>query len=71
MKKKTLKRVLAASLAAAMVMPLSACGTKEQEKKEGENTADVTIDQIKLGEDYTDLEANLKFLTHKTDVEAT
>ncbi len=68
MKKKTLKRVLAASLAAAMVMPLSACGTKEQEKKEGENTADVTIDQIKLGEDYTDLEANLKFLTHKTDV---
>ncbi len=68
MKKKTMKRVLAASLAAAMVIPLSACGTKEQEKKEGENTADVTIDQIKLGEDYTDLEANLKFLTHKTDV---
>ncbi len=68
MKKKIFKRMLAASLAAAMVIPLSACGNKEQEKKEGENTADVTIDQIKLGEDYTDLEANLKFLTHKTDV---
>ncbi len=29
---------------------------------------DLTIDQIKLGEDYTDLSADLKFLTHKTDV---
>lgn len=29
---------------------------------------EVTIDQIKLGEDYTDLKADLKFLTHKTDV---
>ncbi len=67
MKKKTLKRVLAASLAAAMVMPLTACGTKEQEKKEDGQAMDVTIDQIKLGEDYTDIEANLKFVTHKTD----
>lgn len=67
MKKKTLKRVLAASLAAVMAMPLSACGNKEQEKKEDGQAMDVTIDQIKLGEDYTDIEANLKFLTHKTD----
>ena len=29
---------------------------------------DVTIDQIKLGEDYTDIKADLKFLTHKTDI---
>ena len=29
---------------------------------------DVTIDQIKLGEDYTDVKADLKFLTHKTDI---
>ena len=28
----------------------------------------VTIDQIKLGEDYTDISADLKFLTHKTDI---
>ena len=28
----------------------------------------MTIDQIKLGEDYTDIKADLKFLTHKTDV---
>lgn len=70
MKKKILKRVLAASLAAAMVMPLSACGQKEEKETggTGEQTMDVTIDQIKLGEDYTDIEANLKFLTHKTDV---
>lgn len=69
MKKETLKRVLAASLAAVMVMPLAACGNKGDEKKEeGGQTMDVTIDQIKLGEDYTDIEADLKFLTHKTDV---
>lgn len=27
-----------------------------------------TIDQIKLGEDYTDLTANVKWLTHRTDL---
>ncbi|MFP3155377.1 ABC transporter substrate-binding protein [Lachnospiraceae bacterium ZAX-1] len=32
------------------------------------NTEVPTIDQIKVGEDYTDITADLKFLTHKTDV---
>lgn len=70
MKKKILKRVLAVSLAAAMAMPLSACGNKGTEEAggEGDQAMDVTIDQIKLGEDYTDIKADLKFLTHKTDV---
>ncbi len=39
--------------------------SKEKVKKE---EAGVTIDQIKLGEDYTDIKADLKFLTHKTDI---
>lgn len=70
MKKKIVKRVLAASLAAVMAMPLSACGNKGKETggETGGQEMDVTIDQIKLGEDYTDIEADLKFLTHKTDV---
>ena len=63
------KKVAALVLTAAMVMSLAACGNKggKEEEKGGEAT-DVTIDQITLGEDYTDLEADLKFLTHKTDV---
>ena len=62
------KKVVALALAAAMVMSLAACGNNggKEEEKGGEAT-DVTIDQITLGEDYTDLEADLKFLTHKTD----
>ncbi len=59
--------MLSVSLAAAMVVSLSACGPKETEQAEKQEM-DVTLDQIKLGEDYTDIEADLKFLTHKTDV---
>lgn len=31
-------------------------------------TTDVTIDQLTLGEDYTDLTADLRFITHRTDI---
>jgi len=65
MKNRTLKRVLTAALSTAMVMSLAACGGKEEKAEKQE--VDVTIDQIKLGEDYTDIKADLKFLTHKTD----
>lgn len=65
MKNKIMKRMLAASLAAVMLTSLSACGQKKAVEKQ---EMDVTIDQITLGEDYTDIEADLKFLTHKTDV---
>ncbi len=64
MKYKTLKKMLLVSLSAVMMMSLTACGKKTVEKQE----LDVTIDQISLGEDYTDIKADLKFLTHKTDV---
>ena len=69
MKKKLFKRVVTGALSAAMIMSLTACGgSKDTEKEEKQQAAaDVTIDQIKLGEDYTDIKADLKFLTHKTD----
>ncbi|MBU3877897.1 ABC transporter substrate-binding protein [Faecalicatena sp. AGMB00832] len=67
MKKATLKKAFTVTLSAAMVLSLAACGNSKKEKPEKE-VMDVTIDQIKLGEDYTDLKADLKFLTHKTDV---
>lgn len=71
MKKRTLKRMFAAVASATMAMSLVACGgsggTSDSGKAEKEDVG-VTIDQIKLGEDYTDIKADLKFLTHKTDI---
>lgn len=66
MKRKTLKNVMAVAGVLTMAASLSACGGgKGSEQKKTE--IDVTIDQIKLGEDYKDISADLKFLTHKTD----
>lgn len=65
MKLKNMKKVIALTLVGTMALSLAACGSKEKVEK---TDVDVTIDQIKLGEDYTDLKADLKFLTHKTDV---
>lgn len=63
--------MFAAVASATMAMSLVACGgsggTSDSGKAEKEDVG-VTIDQIKLGEDYTDIKADLKFLTHKTDI---
>lgn len=71
MKKATMKKALSVVLATSMAMSMAACGNKGEDKggaSGGDETFDVTIDQIKLGEDYTDIKADLKFLTHKTDI---
>ena len=63
------KKAIAFAMAAAMTMSLAACGNNGESKGNGGGEAtDVTLDQITLGEDYTDIEADLHFLTHKTDV---
>ncbi len=64
------KKVLALTIAAAMTLSLAACGNNNKSEKGGGSSeaTDVTIDQITLGEDYTDIKADLHFLTHKTDV---
>ena len=59
MKTRMLKKAVATTVAATMVLSIPVYA-KEDEK--------VTIDQIELGKDYTDIKADLKFLTHKTDV---
>lgn len=51
-------------LAAASAAVTTGCGKKQTAEQ---TDIDVTFDQIILGEDYTDLSADLKFLTHKTD----
>lgn len=62
MKKETLKKVAAATLSSAIVLaPMTVMGAESE-------AAGLTLDQITLGEDYTDVEADLKFLTHRTDI---
>jgi len=77
------KRLLALGLCATLTMGLVACGSSgtETEKAgatdssetEASTTANEegslpTIDTIKLGEDYTDLSASIRFMTQRTDL---
>lgn len=84
MKKIKFKKMLAVILSMATVISLSACnsgGNNEGGSKTSEGTkstastsanastgSEVSIDTIKLGEDYKDIKADLKFLTHRTDI---
>lgn len=77
-----MKKLLSLLLVLAMVFSLAACGKKvetpgtgtptEAAKPTGTEqpteTAFPTIDSLALGEDYKDLTADLKFLTHRTDI---
>ncbi|MDE6356955.1 MAG: ABC transporter substrate-binding protein [Eubacteriales bacterium] len=63
--KKSIKSLISVSVSAIMAISFVGCGKTQPTEQE---TVDVTIDSIKLGEDYTDITADLKFLTHKTDV---
>lgn len=66
MKSKVTSKVIAVSMAAAMIVSMAGCGSSK--KKVEATKIDVTFDQIEVGKDYTDIKADLKFLTHKTDV---
>ncbi len=75
--KKT-RRICALGLAGIMAASMAACGSKEGGSSDGGNSdgggvvqasANLpSIDTIKLGEDYTDLTAELKVLTQLTDL---
>lgn len=67
------KKIISAMLALTMVVSMSACGTKGKDKAEESSankttTEGVTIDQLKLGEDYKDIKADIKLITHRTDL---
>ena len=81
MKSKLVKSMLAIALTTVMIVSTAGCSSSEntgstkadsEEAGTEENTnntdSGVSLDQITLGEDYTDITAKLKFLTHKTDV---
>ena len=62
------KRLMALILTSAMAVSLAACGGNGGSGG-GSASADIpTIDQIKVGEDYQDLEAEIKVLTNRTDI---
>ncbi|MGN0331759.1 MAG: ABC transporter substrate-binding protein [Lachnospiraceae bacterium] len=60
------KKAMAVALSAMMAVSLAACGGGE--KSGGGETSDVKYSDIKLGEDYTDLKADIKLLTNRTDM---
>lgn len=72
-----MKRIISSVLALAMLFSVTACSSggtgstsaaASKSGGSGPSTETVpTIDQIKLGTDYKDIKADLKFLTHKTD----
>jgi len=67
-----------------MILSLAACGNKKDSQNPGtkdtktsdngssksdtEDDALPTIDALVLGQDYTDIKADLKFITHRTDI---
>lgn len=59
------KKLLSVMLATTMVLSLAACGNKGGDSKEAASVP--KIDKIN-GEDYKDLEADIKILTNRTDI---
>ncbi len=71
MKKKQWKRLACVGTAMLMAISVVGCGGSsgnEDTKESKENTQEVAFQDLKLGEDYKDLEADLKFVTHRTDL---
>lgn len=76
------KKVLSLMLAAAMTISLAACagsadsqstdagesGSTEEASADAAASEVPAIDQLKVGEDYKDLTADLKILTNRTDL---
>lgn len=62
-----LKKATALLAVGALMVSMTACGTNDNETSEVSSGAPVDLASIKLGEDYTDISADLNFLTHKTD----
>lgn len=72
MKSKKAKKLLSLTLATTMVFSMTGCGNSSDSANSGTSSstsAEVpTIDQIKLGEDYKDIKADIKILTDRTDI---
>lgn len=69
---KVWKRIGAAGLAVVMGVSLAGCGgakaTATQAAKEEKAAELPEFTDLKVGEDYKDIKADLRFITHKTDI---
>lgn len=68
MKRNLFKNIILGSALLVSAMGVAACSGGGSKEAVNEEPFNVTYDQIKLGEDYTDVKADLKFLTHRTDI---
>lgn len=71
MRKTMIKKTTAVLLTAVMAVSLAGCGKGEDNGAGGGDndiSKEVKYSQIKLGEDYTDIKADITCLTHKTDI---
>ena len=70
MKSKKVKKLLSLTLATTMVFSMTGCGNSGDDNSgsSSKSTEVPTIDQIKLGEDYKDIKADIKILTDRTDI---
>lgn len=62
------KKLLSLGLVTTMVFSLAACGGNGGSGGGGASSDIPTIDEITVGEDYQDLEAEIKVLTNRTDI---
>ena len=72
MRKQFLKKAVTVMLAGAMALSLTACGggdkKDDSKKNESNKVSDATLDSIELGKDYTTVKADIKLITHRTDI---
>ncbi len=62
-------RIGVMGFAAVMAVSLAGCGgVKSSSPQMAEQSKIPQFNDLKVGEDYTDIKADLKFITHKTDV---
>ena len=63
------KKLLSLGLAASMVFTMTGCSSGSDDAgSASKNTEVPTIDQIKVGEDYKDIKADITILTDRTDI---
>ncbi len=63
------KKVMSLILAMTMVLSLGACGKKSENASIDGKKGDIPkLNELKIGEDYKDIKADLKFLTCRTDL---